>query len=149
MKIKKLSIIKTYLFAGLLAGFALTPWTASVADEGDDSDAPMYTMNDKGQVDFGTYNGYRRFNGECNRCHGFDGEGGFAPSLVESLKVISYDDFVDIVVNGRVRGTAVMPPFGQNADIMEYLDDIYQYLRARADGVLGHGRPKKVPKTLD
>ena len=149
MKINKLSIVKTFLFAGLLAGFALIPWTASFAGEGEDSDEPMYVIDDQGRVDFGSYNGYRRFNGECNRCHGFDGEGGFAPSLLDSLKVISYDDFVDIVVNGRVQGTAVMPPFGQNADIMEYMDDIYVYLKGRSDGVIGVGRPKRVPKTLD
>ena len=35
----------------------------------------------------------------------------------------------------------VMPAFGTNVNVMCYLDDIYVYLRARADGVLPRGRP--------
>lgn len=34
-----------------------------------------------------------------------------------------------------------MPAFGTNKNVMCYLDDIYVYLRARADGALGPGRP--------
>jgi hypothetical protein len=27
---------------------------------------------------------------------------------------------------------------------MDYLDDIYAYLKARSDGVLGRGRPERI-----
>ena len=37
--------------------------------------------------------------------------------------------------------TLVMPGFGENKNVMCYLDDIYVYLRARADGAQGPGRP--------
>ena len=46
---------------------------------------------------------------------------------------------------GRVNVTTsqnnVMPAFGNNPNVMCYLDDIYIYLRARSDGALARGRP--------
>jgi len=60
-----------------------------------------------GKVDARTYNGFRRYHGGCNRCHGQDGVGStFAPSLVERLS--SVDAFRRIVSDGRVNGTSVM-----------------------------------------
>ena len=56
-----------------------------------------------------------------------------------------------LVVNGRKISNAakqsVMPSFGTNQNVMCHLDDLYVYLRARADGALDRGRPaKKEPK---
>ncbi len=101
-------------------------------------------------VDKGTYNGYRRYHSFCHVCHGPDGLGSsYAPNLTESLKTLRRDDFNEIVVNGRksdVGGAIrVMPSFGHVTDVMLYLDDIYSYLKARSDGVLGRGRPKRCP----
>jgi hypothetical protein len=39
-----------------------------------------------------------------------------------------------------------MPAFGEAIDVMENIDDIYSYLKARADGVIGRGRPGRLPK---
>jgi hypothetical protein len=36
-----------------------------------------------------------------------------------------------------------MPALGTDPNVMCYIDDIYTYLRARADGKLGRGRPEK------
>ena len=36
-----------------------------------------------------------------------------------------------------------MPAFGTNPNVMCYVDDIYIYLRARAQGDLPRGRPAK------
>jgi hypothetical protein len=36
-----------------------------------------------------------------------------------------------------------MPAFGDNKNVMCYLNDIYAYLRARSTGVVGRGRPDK------
>jgi hypothetical protein len=38
----------------------------------------------------------------------------------------------------------VMPSFGTTEDVVDYLEDIYAYLKGRSDGVLGRGRPKRV-----
>jgi hypothetical protein len=42
-----------------------------------------------------------------------------------------------------------MPAFGEVTDVMEYIDDIYAYLKARADGVVGRGRPERLPPEQD
>jgi methanol metabolism-related c-type cytochrome len=107
-----------------------------------------YHIADDGTVDWATFDGYRRYNSVCNTCHGPDGAGSsFGPALVDSLKRLSYEQFTDIVVNGKTEvNTAVqkkMPSFGTDPNVMCYLDDIYTYLKARSDGVLGRGRPTK------
>ena len=111
------------------------------------TDTP-YKISADGTVDWATYDGYRRFNSICETCHGFDGEGSsFGPRLVDSLKRIPYDQFVSIVANGKkdvnAAQTLVMPALGTDPNVMCFIDDIYTYLRARADGKLGRGRPGK------
>jgi methanol metabolism-related c-type cytochrome len=122
-------------------GFAL-------AAETDQSPEKPYTITD-GKVDKKTFNGWRRYTESCLRCHGPDGAGSsYAPSLVDSAKHLTQDEFNDIVVNGRTNVNAasenVMPPFGEVEDVVSYLDDIWAYLKARADGALGRGRPPRV-----
>src|SRR5262245_56563389 len=107
-----------------------------------------YHIADDGTVDWPTFSGFRRFNSVCHTCHGPDGVGStFAPALVDSLKRLSYEQFYEIVVNGKTEvNTAVqkkMPAFGLDPNVMCYLDDIYAYLKARSDGALGRGRPPK------
>jgi methanol metabolism-related c-type cytochrome len=107
-----------------------------------------YVVKD-GKVDQHTFNGWRRYTESCLRCHGPDGAGSsYAPSLVDSLKQMSEEQFKDVVVNGRKNVTTsaenVMPPFGEVADVVLYLDDIYAYLKARSDGALGRGRPERI-----
>lgn len=129
---------------------------AVTSEEGKHFDAeenPTYKIESDGTVDWFTYSGFRRYHSECHVCHGPDGLGSsFAPGLVESLRTLSYDDFNDIVVNGRENvGVSVqnkMPAFGENLNVMCFLDDIYIYLKARSDEALGRGRPsKKTRKT--
>ncbi len=120
-----------------------------------------------GKVDFGTYNGYRRYHNSCHRCHGPNAVGSsFAPALIESLRTLDEEQFYNIVVNGRIEGrignpddkakprasssasgeTKVMPSFANDPNVMEYLDDIYAYVKARSDGAVGPGRPAHLPK---
>ena len=112
---------------------------------------PKYVVED-GKVDKATFNGYRRFHGTCHVCHGQDAAGStFAPSLIESLKVVTYETFKQTLLEGRTvtnadGSVAAMPSFKENIDVMKYQDDIYRFLKARSDGVLDPGRPKKIPK---
>ena len=57
---------------------------------------------------------------------------------------------MEIVINGRENVTTSvqnkMPAFGLNPNVMCFIDDIYAYLKARADGALGRGRPAKEAK---
>jgi methanol metabolism-related c-type cytochrome len=109
---------------------------------------PTYNLTSDGTVDWYTFSGFRRYHSECHVCHGPDGEGStYAPGLLESLKTTSYDDFFQVVASGRevVRADkqSKMPALGDNRNVMCYIDDIYVYLKARADGVLPRGRPAK------
>jgi methanol metabolism-related c-type cytochrome len=113
-----------------------------------EGDPKPYTVTD-GKVDKKTFNGWRRYTESCLRCHGPDGAGSsYAPALVDSAKKMTQDEFNEIVVNGRTNvnpaNENVMPPFGEVEDVVAYLDDIWAYLEARADGVLGRGRPPRV-----
>ena len=109
---------------------------------------PTYNIAGDGTVDWYTFSGFRRYHSECHVCHGPDGEGStYAPGLLESLKTASYEDFMLVVAGGRevVRADkqSKMPALGDNRNVMCYIDDIYVYLKARADGVLPRGRPAK------
>ncbi|MGA7868948.1 MAG: cytochrome c [Stellaceae bacterium] len=125
--------------------FVSSPTLLAKAEQ--DTQKP-YTITD-GKVDKKTFNGWRRYTESCLRCHGPDGAGSsYAPSLVDSAKHMKQDEFNEIVVNGRTNVNAasenVMPPFGEVEDVVTYLDDIWAYLKARADGVLGRGRPPRI-----
>src|SRR5476649_1316541 len=107
---------------------------------------PTFKVSADGTVDWYTYSGFRRYHSECHVCHGPDGEGSsYAPALANSLKTISYVDFNNVVTNGRKNVDAandkVMPEFASNVNVMCYLDDIYVYLRARANNAIPGGRP--------
>jgi methanol metabolism-related c-type cytochrome len=109
---------------------------------------PTYKVQSDGTVDWFTYSGYRRYHSDCHVCHGPDGEGSsYAPALSNSLKTLSYPEFANVVVNGRknvnTAQESVMPSFGTNPNVMCYLDDIYVYLRARANNAVPRGRPQK------
>jgi methanol metabolism-related c-type cytochrome len=114
----------------------------------DKDGSPTYHVGSDGTVDWQSYSGFRRYHSDCHVCHGPDGEGStYAPSLVQSLKAINYGDFLGAVASGRKNvSTAsenVMPAFGTNPNVMCYLDDIFVYLRGRANGAIPRGRPAK------
>lgn len=120
-----------------------------IAAQSDQPAQKPYTI-ENGKVDKKTYNGWRRYTESCMRCHGPDGSGSsYGPNLVRRVREgMTQDQFNEIVVNGKtVVNTAsenVMPPFGTVEDVMNYLDDIWAYLKARADGAIGRGRPPRI-----
>jgi mono/diheme cytochrome c family protein len=111
------------------------------------ADPPPYTVKDGDKVDMGTYKGFLYYGDECARCHGPGGAGSsYAPALVDSLKHLDKQEFEETVINGKkevnTASDKVMPSFGLNQDVAENLDNIYAYLKARSDGVLGRGHPE-------
>ena len=109
---------------------------------------PTYNIASDGTVDWYTFSGFRRYHSDCHVCHGPDGEGSsYAPALSQSLKTMSFSEFASVVVGGRQNvNTAqgnVMPAFGMNPNVICYLNDIYVYLRARANDAVPRGRPQK------
>ena len=109
---------------------------------------PTFKVAADGTVDWYTYSGYRRYHSECHVCHGPDGMGStYAPGLADSLKTMSYGDFVGVVASGRKNVSSsqenVMPALGDNPNVACYMDDLYIYLRARANDAVGRVRPAK------
>jgi methanol metabolism-related c-type cytochrome len=136
---------------GLLSSLQAAGQTAKKEKDGKWETAdgsPTYNITSDGTVDWYTFSGFRRYHSECHTCHGPDGEGStYAPGLLESLKTMKYDEFMQVVASGRevVRADkqSKMPALGDNRNVMCYVDDIYVYLKARADDVLPRGRPAK------
>jgi mono/diheme cytochrome c family protein len=86
------------------------------------------------------HEGYRRYQAVCAHCHGPDGaESTFAQALVDHP--IDLDGFRAVVLGGRINGNSVMKGFAGDPNVVPYVNDIYAYLRARAEHVLGRGRP--------
>ena len=78
---------------------------------------PTYKISADGTVDWFTYSGYRRYHSDCHVCHGPDGMGStYAPALKDSVKTMTYGDFLGVVASGRKNISAaqenVMPAFG-------------------------------------
>jgi mono/diheme cytochrome c family protein len=112
------------------------------------ADPPPYTIKD-GKVDMGTYKGYLYYGDACMRCHGPDGLGSsYAPNLTQSLKRLDKEQVENTIINGKKEvsqsSDLVMPAFGTNQDVVENLDNIYGYLKARSDGKLGRGHPEHI-----
>ena len=117
---------------------------------GDDSLVEMQY----GWMDFATYKGWRAYHAECHVCHGPDAMGStYAPSLMVSLQEgLSYDDFFNVIMNGRGEDEGaqkgnVMPAYGANTNVAPHVEDIFRYVKARADGKIRRGvRLPKLPK---
>jgi mono/diheme cytochrome c family protein len=126
------------LAAALLSGAR----PASAAGQADITGDEPYRV-EAGAVDPGTYNGYRRYHATCSHCHGPDGLGSsFGTSLID--RPLPFEAFAQVVRLGSARGTAVMQGFADDPNVGPHIHDIYAYLRARADGALGRGRPRRL-----
>ena len=151
----RLSFVAAAMIVVAVGGIALADGsgdpTAVKQEDGkyyDKDGNPTYKVQADGTVDWYTYSGYRRYHSDCHVCHGPDGMGSsYAPALKDSLKTMSYADFLGVVASGRKNVTSsqdnVMPAFGDNPNVACYMDDLYVYLRARANDAVGRVRPAK------
>ena len=99
----------------------------AVEDEVDWEDKPYEYVD--GKVDFGTYNGFGRYHSSCHVCHDPDRLSSiYAPPLIESFARIGCDGYFEAVVNGienvSTSQLSVMPSFGEDPNVMNYVDDI-------------------------
>lgn len=70
-------------------------------------------------------------------------------AVKDSLKRLSCGEFAGGRQNVTSATENVMPAFGQNKNAVCYLDNIFVYLRARANDAIERGRPQKhEPKPL-
>ncbi|MBK1612358.1 methanol dehydrogenase [Rubrivivax gelatinosus] len=78
----------------------------------------------------------------CDRCHGANQEGMVGPSLVNSLKVLTKDEFVKTVRDGRLdKG---MQSFGSSQQVMDNIDALYAYLKGRSDGAITRAKVEPI-----
>ena len=106
---------------------------AAVAEDKVQTD--LYTVVDGTKVDAETLKGFKTWRAAaCDRCHGANQEGLVGPSLVQSLKTLSKDDFKKTVTEGRLEKG--MPSFKTSHMVMDNLDHLYAYLKGRSDGAI-------------
>lgn len=108
------------------------------------AETPLYTVEDGYKVDANTLKGFHAWRAAaCDRCHGPNQEGLVGPSLIESLKVLSKDDFVKTVTNGRLdKG---MPSWSGSPVVMNNIDSLYAYLKGRSDGKITRAHVEPMP----
>lgn len=104
-----------------------------------------YTVVETNKVDPKTLQGWRTWRAQaCERCHGPSQEGLVGPSLVNSLKTLTKEEFVTTMKNGRVdKG---MPNFGGIQSVVDNLDNLYAYLKGRSDGAIAAGRLEAIER---
>ena len=105
----------------------------------------LYNVVDGYKVDAETMKGFRAWRAAaCDRCHGANQEGLVGPSLVNSLKTLSKEDFVKTVTVGRLEKG--MQSFGNSPVVMDNIDQLYAYLKGRSDGAITRAKVEELPK---
>ncbi len=105
--------------------------------------AAPYKVAEGNKVDTATLNGWRAWRAlACERCHGANQEGMVGPSLINSLKVLSKDDFKKTVLGGRAEKG--MPNFDGAKQVVENIDGLYAYLKGRSDGAIQPGKVTEI-----
>jgi mono/diheme cytochrome c family protein len=97
------------------------------------TEKPLYSVVDGYKVDAKTMDGFRAWRaGACDRCHGANQQGLVGPSLVESLKTLSKEEFIKTVRDGRLEKGMVS--FSTSKTVMDNIDNLYAYLKGRSNG---------------
>ena len=128
----------------VVASCAIAVLPASAQDKA--SAAPTtaaYKVVDGFKVDPNTMNGFRAWRAAaCDRCHGANQQGLVGPSLLESMKTLSKEDFVKTVAEGRLdKG---MPSFKTSQTVMDNTDGLYAYLKGRSNGDITQARVQEL-----
>ena len=128
----------------MLAGAALVNEALAQGDPppvvpgGKSVTTPLYTVKDGNQVDPKTLAGWKTWRAmACERCHGASQEGLVGPALVNSLKVLTKDQFHTTITQGRVEKG--MPNFGSVQLVQDNWENLYAYLKGRSEGNIAPG----------
>ena len=115
---------------------------ACVAASGQAADK-LYTVVDGTKVDAETMKGFRAWRAAaCDRCHGANQEGMVGPSLINSLKTLTKEEFVKTVRDGRLEKG--MQSFGNSKVVMDNIDHLYDYLKGRSDGAITQAKVSEI-----
>jgi mono/diheme cytochrome c family protein len=103
----------------------------------------LYTVVDGYKVDAETMKGFRTWRqAACDRCHGANQEGLVGPSLVNSLKTLTKEEFITTVTNGRLEKG--MQSFKTSKVVMDNIDHLYAYLKGRSDGAITRAKVEPI-----
>ncbi|MEX0959235.1 MAG: cytochrome c [Burkholderiales bacterium] len=106
-------------------------------------DSALYTVKDGYKVDAATLEGFKTWRAAaCDRCHGANQQGLVGPSLLESMKVLSKEDFALAVIEGRLEKG--MPAFKTSKKVTGNIDQLYAYLKGRSDGAITRARVRPI-----
>ena len=120
-----------------LAGAALA--LAALGGGVNAADNLPYKVTDGTKVDKATLEGWRTWRAlACERCHGAKQEGLVGPSLLESMRRLSKEEFKQTLMKGRPEKG--MPNFDGSQMVTDNLDGLYGYLKGRSDGAIQPGR---------
>jgi mono/diheme cytochrome c family protein len=131
-------MVRKYLVGlAVVASLVAVPAGVSLAQ------SPLYKVVDGYKVDENTMKGFRTWRAAaCDRCHGANQEGMVGPSLVNSLKTLTKEEFVKTVRDGRLdKG---MQSFGTSPQVMENMDHLYAYLKGRSDGAIKRAKVEPI-----
>jgi cytochrome c553 len=107
-------------------------------------DNKLYSVTDGYKVDAETMKGFRTWRAAaCDRCHGANQEGMVGPSLIEAMKVLTKEDFVKVVRDGRIEKG--MQSFGNSQQVMDNMNQLYAYLKGRSDGAITRAKVELAP----
>jgi mono/diheme cytochrome c family protein len=107
------------------------------------ADDKLYTVVDGYKVDANTMKGFRAWRAAaCDRCHGPNQEGMVGPSLIQSMKVLTKEEFVKTVLEGRLdKG---MVSFKESPQVVQNIDALYAYLKGRSDGAITRAKVQEI-----
>jgi mono/diheme cytochrome c family protein len=126
------------MFRNVMLGFSLLVASSTFAGD------PPYKVQDGYKVDANTMNGFRTWRAAaCDRCHGANQEGLVGPSLVNSLKTLTKEEFIKTVRDGRLEKG--MQSFGSSQQVMDNIDHLYAYLKGRSDGAITRAKVEPMP----
>ncbi len=126
---RKTLLSLAFLLTTAASGQPAAPKAAAAAQ------TPLYKVVDGYKVDAETMKGFRTWRAAaCDRCHGANQEGLVGPSLLASMKTLTKEEFVVTVRDGRLQKG--MQSFGTSPMVMENMNQLYAYLKGRADGAI-------------
>ena len=169
MTFKRTAGLAAAFAAALLVGLGAGPFCPARAQAPGSPDEPGVSSLARALKDSNrTYLGWRIYQDKCARCHGPDATGTKkAPILLVRVKSMSETRFIGTVLRRynwvlpsgeasgesaarealieaiveRQKGEVVMPSWEGEPAVNAHLDDLYQYLTARASGAIGPDRP--------
>lgn len=128
-----------------MIGLSTTAYSEDIAPAPQEGSEALYMVENGTQVDEQTLNGWKTWRAlACERCHGAAQEGMVGPSLLESIKRLSKDEFHTIMMTGRIEKG--MPPFNTSQMMQKNWEGLYAYLKGRSDGKIEPGRLTAIGK---